>query len=115
MPKESEIRKKAIEILRRDKWIAWYAPKVKFKQTDVFGIIDLLALKGKKRKNIQLTTLHNISTRRKKIISFLKKYKVELPVEIWAWSKKDKSFRKEKINIKLRKKRSKSNRPVENL
>ena len=101
MPKESEIRKKAIEILRRDKWIVWYAPKVKFQQTDVFGIIDVLALKGKQKKNIQLTTLPNVSGRRKKIISFLKKYKVELPVEIWAWNSRKKEFKKERINIKI--------------
>jgi len=54
MPREAEIRKKAIEILTSQKWICWFAPKVKFRQTDVFGIIDLLALKGKKQKNIQL-------------------------------------------------------------
>jgi hypothetical protein len=101
MPKESVIRKKAVEILRKGGWITWFGPKIKFKQTDIFGIIDLLALKGRKQKNIQLTTLPNISTRRKKIISFFKKNKVELPIEIWAWSKKDKSFRKEKINIKI--------------
>jgi len=101
MAKESLIRKKAIEILRRDKWIVWYAPKVKFQQTDVFGIIDVLALKGKQKKNIQLTTLPNVSGRRKKIISFLKKYKVELPVEIWAWNSRKKEFKKERINIKI--------------
>ena len=71
--REAEIRKKAIEILRSDKWIVWYAPKVKYKQTDVFGIIDVLALKGKQKKNIQLTTLPNVSGRRKKIKVFEKK------------------------------------------
>jgi len=114
MPKESVIRKKAIEILRQNGWVTWFPAKVRFKQNDIFGIIDLLAVKGKIMKKIQLTTLPNVSTKRKKIENFLKKFKVELPVEIWAWSKKDKSFRKEKINIKMRKKRSKSNRPVEN-
>ncbi len=97
MPSESLIRKKAIEELEKDGWITWFAPKVRFKQTDVFGIIDLLALKGKKQKNIQLTTLPNLSTRRRKINSFLEKNKVELTVEVWAWSKKQKKFKKEKI------------------
>ena len=101
--REAEIRKKAIEILRREKWIVWYAPKVKFKQTDIFGIIDLLALKGRRRKNIQLTTLPNVAAKRKKITNFLKKNKVELPVEIWGWNSKKKEFRKEKINIKIKK------------
>lgn len=103
MPKEAVIRKKAIEILEEAGWITWYPSKVKFKQNDIFGIIDLLAIKGGEQKNIQLTTLPNISTKRKKITNFLKKFKVELPVEIWAWSKKQKEFRKEKINLKIKK------------
>jgi len=100
MAKETEIRKKAIEKLQTDGWITWFAPKVKFKQTDVFGIIDLLALKGKKKKNIQLTTLSNLSARRKKITGFLKKNKIEMTVEIWAWNGIKKQFKKEKINGK---------------
>jgi len=103
MPKESLIRKKAIQILRGEKWIVWFAPKVKFQQTDVFGIIDLLALRGKRQKNIQLTTLPNVSAKRKKIVNFLKKFKVELPVEIWSWDKKRREFRKEKVNVKIKK------------
>ncbi|XOB41239.1 MAG: hypothetical protein ACKKMW_00605 [Candidatus Nealsonbacteria bacterium] len=102
MAKEAVIRKKAIKILTDENWVCWYPAKVKYKQNDVFGIIDLLALKGRKKKNIQLTTLPNISARRKKIISFLKTFKVELPVEIWAWDKKKKEFKKEKINIKIK-------------
>ncbi len=101
--REAKIRKKAVEILRKEGWITWFGPKVKFKQTDIFGIIDLLALKGKRQKNIQLTTLSNVSFRRKKIINFLKKNKVELPVEIWGWNLKKREFKKEKINIKIKK------------
>ena len=96
MPKEAVLRKKAIEILQKQGFICWFAPKVKFHETDVFGIIDLLALKGRRQKNIQLTTLPNVSAKRKKITNFLKKYKVELPVEIWAWSGKKKKFQKRK-------------------
>lgn len=103
MAKESLIRKKAIQILEEKGWITWYAPKAKFRSSDIFGIIDLLALKGRKKKNIQLTTLSNVSARRKKVINFLKKFKVELTVELWAWSNKGKKFRKEKINIKISK------------
>jgi len=102
MSKEAEIRKKAIEELETDGWITWFAPKVKFKQTDIFGIIDLLALKGKCKKNIQLTTLSNISARRKKIVNFLKQNKVEMTVEIWAWNHSKKMFKKEKLNGKYR-------------
>jgi len=98
MPKENLIRKKAIEILENQGFICWFAPKVKYKQTDVFGIIDILALKGKQKKNIQLTTLPNVSAKRKKITNFLTKNKVKLPVEIWAWDSSKKIFRIEKIN-----------------
>jgi len=106
MPKEAVTRKRAIQILKKENWICWYPSKVKYKQNDIFGIIDLLAIKGRRMKKIQLTTLPNISTRRKKILNFLKEFKVELPVEIWAWDKKRKKFKKERVNIKL-KKRSK--------
>ena len=105
MPKEAEIRKKALKILADDKWIYWYPSKVRFKQNDVFGIIDVLALKGKRRKNIQLTTLPNISTKRKKILNFLKRFQVELPVEIWAWNRLKREFKKEKVNLKIKKRR----------
>jgi len=100
MPKESVIRKKAIEMLERDGWVCWFPPKVKFKESDVFGIIDLMALKGRGKKNIQLTTLPNISAKRKKIAGFLKKHKIEMTVEIWAWDKKQKKFKKERFNGK---------------
>ena len=103
MAKESLIRKKAIEILRQEGWITWFGPKVRFQQTDIFGIIDLMALKGRRQKNIQLTTLPNVSARRKKIINFLKKNKVELLVEIWAWNSRKKEFKKERVNIRLKK------------
>jgi hypothetical protein len=104
MPKEAIVRKKAIEILRKQGFICWFAPKVKYRITDIFGIADLLALRRKQRKNIQLTTLSNLSSKRKKIINFLKKHKVEFPVEIWAWNQKKKTFKKERVNIKIKKK-----------
>jgi len=103
MPTEQFIRKKAVELLRKEGWITWYPSRAKYKQNDIFGIIDLLAVKKKKMKKIQLTTLPNVSAKRKKITNFLKTFKVELPVEIWSWDKGKRKFRKEKINIKLKK------------
>jgi hypothetical protein len=104
MPKENYTRKKVLQILKKDGWVCWAPPKVKFQQSDVFGIIDVLALRGNQRKNIQLTTLPNVSARRKKITAFLTTHQVVLPVEIWAWHPKKRTFKKEKINIKLKKK-----------
>ncbi len=99
MPKEVEIRKKAVKELENNGWVVWYPPKIRFKQTDIFGIIDLLALKGCRQKNIQLTTVSNLATRRKKINEFLTKFEVRITVEIWAWNAKNKDFKKEKIKI----------------
>ena len=102
MPKESVIRKKAIAILIEAKWIPWYAPKVKFQQTDIFGVFDLICWEkaSKNLKFIQLTTLPNLSARRKKIQSFFKKNKIKAKsakVEIWAWNKRQKNFKIELI------------------
>jgi len=105
MAKESLIRKKAVKILQDRGFVCWYAPKVKFHETDIFGVVDLLALRGKQRKNIQLTTLPNVSAKRKKITAFFKKYKVEFPVEIWAWCSKKKGFKKELITSKIQRKK----------
>lgn len=95
MAKESETRKKAVQELKNKRWVVWYPAKVRFKQNDIFGIIDLQALKGRKLRHIQLTTPPNVARQRKKILSFFKKKRVKLPVEIWAWLKKEKKFKKE--------------------
>lgn len=97
MAKEAETRKKAIKELTSRGWITWYPAKVRFKQNDVFGIIDLLALKGRKLRHIQLTTPKNVARCRTKILSFFRKRKVRLPVEIWHWVKKERKFKKEMV------------------
>lgn len=107
MPKESEIRKKAVQILNNGGWITWCPSRARYKQNDIFGIIDLLAVKRKKMKKIQLTTLPNVSAKRKKITNFLKSNKIEMTVEIWAWNRKKREFKKEKINVKINGKKNK--------
>jgi len=97
MAKESLIRKKAIEILQKQKFICWWPPKIKFRQTDIFGILDLIALRGRKLKCIQLTTPVNLARQRKKILNFFKKNRVKLAVEIWAWSDKKRKFKIETV------------------
>jgi hypothetical protein len=102
MPKESLIRKKAIAILTDAKWVSWYAPKVKFQQTDIFGVFDLICWEksSKNLKFIQLTTLPNLSARRKKIQGFFKANKItqkSAEVEIWAWNSRQKNFKIELI------------------
>lgn len=106
MPKEAEIRKKAVQILEKEKFICWYPAKVKYKQNDIFGVFDLVCWQKRTAniKFVQLTTLSNLSARRKKIKDFFKKNKlfqqVSVDVEIWGWNKKRREFKKEKFNIK---------------
>ena len=97
MAKEIETRKKAIQELTSQGWLIWYPAKVRYKQNDIFGIIDLLALKKNKMRYIQLTTLPNVARQRKKILSFFKKNKVKLPVEIWVWLKRERQFKIEMV------------------
>lgn len=95
MAREAEIRKKAIQQLIIKGWLTWHPSKVRYKQNDIFGIIDLLALRKNKMRYIQLTTPPNLARQRKKILSFFRKKGVKLPVEIWVWIKKKKGFKTE--------------------
>jgi hypothetical protein len=104
--KEPLIRKKAIEILKKEKWITWWPGKIKFKQNDIFGAFDIICCKKSvgNLKFIQLTTVSNLSARRKKIKSFFKENKINLKkssfnakIEIWAWAKNHKKFKIEEI------------------
>lgn len=103
MAKESEIRKKAVQILEKQKWIIWWPSRAIFKQNDIFGIFDLICLKKRvgNLKFIQLTTLSNLSTRRKKIKNFLKKNQLSKQnsanIEVWGWNKRKKEFKIESI------------------
>jgi len=95
--KEATIRKKAIELLTAKGWVCWFPKKVMFQETDIFGVFDLICARGSKIKLIQLTTLPNLSTRRRKIRRFLKEHSLKLKCEIWAYSKKTRRFKIEKL------------------
>lgn len=101
--REAVIRKKAIRILTEENWIYWYPSKVKYKQNDIFGVFDLICWQKKTTniKFVQLTTLPNLSARKKKIKNFLKKNKLSkqavVDIEVWAWNKRDKVFKTVKI------------------
>lgn len=97
MAKEAVTRKKAIQELTNRGWLTWYPAKVRYKENDIFGIIDLLALRKTKMRYIQLTTLPNLARQRKKILSFFRKKEVKLPVEIWVWLKKKRKFKIEMV------------------
>jgi len=100
--KETAIRKKAIELLEKDHWHCWFPKKVKYQETDVFGVFDILAIKRSTIRWIQITSLSNIRARERKIMSFLGKVKANLPWEVWG-IRKDKTFKIIKNNDKPRK------------
>ena len=103
MAKESEIRKKAVQLLEKQKWLTWWPSRAIFKQNDIFGIFDLICFKKRTGdlKFIQLTTLSNLSTRRKKIKNFLKRYQLSkqnsADIEVWGWNKGKGEFKIESI------------------
>ena len=94
--KEAVIRKKVIDILTDKGWICWYPSPVRWKkETDIFGVYDVLAIhkKSGRIKFIQLTTLHNIRARERKVKGFLKKHNLSIYSEVWGYSKKTKEFK----------------------
>ena len=106
MATEAFIRKKALEVLDKEKWVYWYPARVKFKQNDIFGVFDLVCCRQNSGslKFIQLTTASNLSARRKKIQTFLRENKInkkktilEAEMEIWAWRDNKKDFKVETI------------------
>jgi len=96
--KEAYLRKKAIQLLQKQGWIVWFPKKVKFQETDIFGCYDLICARGSEIRLIQITTTPNLSARRRKIKNFLDVNQLKLPSEVWAYSKKIKCFKIEKID-----------------
>ena len=96
--KEALLRKKATQLLKNEGWVVWFPKKVKFWETDIFGVYDILAVRKNKLRFIQITTLPNLSARRKKIQNFLIPNEVNIPSEIWAYDKKKKKFKIEKVD-----------------
>ena len=97
--KEIGIRKEAIKILEKEKWIVWYPSKTRWKkEQDIFGVFDLIVLKPLPYDNridfIQLTTLSNVRAREKKIKNWFTKNKIKsFPAKVWGWNNKKKEFK----------------------
>ena len=97
--KEALIRKKVITELEKKDFTCWFPKKVKFQETDVFGVFDVLAIKGRKVRWVQLTTITNIKAREKKVLDFLRKTKSLIVGEIWGYDKKKRIFKIIKVKI----------------
>lgn len=92
--KEAGIRKKAIDELKREGYICWYPLKVKYQETDIFGVFDAICIKDSDLRFIQWTSLGNISTRKKKIERFFKENNVFIACEVWGYNGETKIFKK---------------------
>lgn len=82
--KEKVIKDKVYKELEKDGWWGWSAPKVKYQETDIWGIFDGQFLKDSDIRFIQWTTASNMSARKKKILKVFKERNVWLPCEIWG-------------------------------
>ena len=90
--KEIVIKKQIYKLLEKDKWHGWSAPKVKYQETDIFGIFDGVFIKDSEIRWIQWTTISNIRAREKKIQKFFQEHQCFIPCEIWGM-REDKTFK----------------------
>ena len=77
--------------------LLWFPAKVKFYENDIFGVYDCVFFNGFDVYFIQITTLSNLSHRRKKIQS--KFYGKQIPKnsQIYAWDDKINNFKIENL------------------
>lgn len=92
MATETLIRSKARAILEKEGFHLWCPSKVRYQETDIFGIYDGLAIKDSELRFIQWTSKSNIRAREKKIHAFFAKYNCFIPCEVWGWDEIKKEF-----------------------
>ncbi len=98
MAKEATIRKNALKELQdKEGYICWCPPKVRYQETDIFGIFDTICVKDSNLRFIQWTSKSNISARRKKIQKFYEENDVFIGCEVWGYDDKVRKFKKEYI------------------
>ena len=93
--KESLIRKKALEILTNKGYVCWCPTKVKWHETDIFGVFDTICISNKKTGVlfIQWTDITNIYHRVKKVKKFLTENNLSLYCEVWGLDPKKGEFK----------------------
>lgn len=82
--RESVIKKAVYTQLKKEGFYGWSAPKVKYQETDIFGIFDGVFVKDSEIRWIQWTTVGNIRAREKKIKKFFEEHKCFIPCEIFG-------------------------------
>lgn len=95
---EKLIKKKATKELEQRGWTWWCPAKVKWQESDIFGVFDCVAVKGSVIRFIQWTTKSNVSARKKKINRFYLLSRAKISSEIWAWNDKTKRLDKYILN-----------------
>jgi hypothetical protein len=99
--KESELYNKFILSFFQKGIVFWKAPAFQRMRWDIFGVADVIGVNRltKEISFYQLTTLTNLSHRRKKIYGIFSNLKFHLNnCYIYAWDKKKDEWRVEKIN-----------------
>lgn len=91
--REAGIKKKVYAAMEKEGYIGWSPAKVKYRETDIFGIYDGVFIKDSHIRWLQWTSRSNISARRKKIQKFFDDNDVFIPCEIWGWNDKKKEFK----------------------
>ena len=95
---EAQVRNKAIQVLTDRNFYYWYPARTKFKtQIDVFGVFDMIAFRGSLIRFIQITTSPNLASRRKKVQAFIKRSGFGGYSEVWAYNKKKRIFKIERV------------------
>lgn len=84
---------RTLEALRKEGWLAWvvekWIPQVR-KRSDLFGFIDILAIKDGEVLAVQATSRSNVSSRVRKIADHENVGAVRLAgwrIEVWGWGK----------------------------
>ena len=97
--KESAIRRLACDELERLGYIVWWPYDNRWaKEQDIFGVFDLIAIHKKTAlvQFVQITTVSNISARKKKVIGFLLKLRWQddnFIFSVWGYNQKYKHFK----------------------
>jgi len=92
MAKEATIKKRAKEILLKEGYYPWCPAKVRYQETDIFGVFDCVCVKDSHVRYIQWTSKSNMSARKKKILAFFNAQNVFIPSEVWGYDDKAKTF-----------------------
>lgn len=90
--REARIRANAKKALEKEGYHLWCPKKVRYQETDVFGIYDGLAVKGTEIRFIQWTSIGNIRAREKKIRKFFEERDCFIPSEVWGM-REDNTFK----------------------